>query len=321
MQYILISELNDAYANLARDEYLLSSLHEGDMVLYLYVNKSAVIIGRNQNPWIECNLNQLNADGVQLVRRVSGGGAVYHDMGNLNFSFICSNDRYCEKEQTAIILKAIEKLGIRAETTGRNDIAIEGRKVSGNAYCQRGNNRMRHGTLLVSSDLTVFDRYLNVPEKKLNAKGVKSVKSRVCNICEYAGAVTVEKMVEMILESFQETYGTFEPFVFTEEAEREIERLFKRNESWEWKMGEAPMFDYSFENKFAWGMTQAHITVKNGCISRVNVYTDSLNTEFSSMAETILKGAKFSKEEMLEMYKKQEGEIAQLIEYIIANME
>lgn len=118
---------------------------------------------------------------------------MYHDQGNLNFSFICSEDRYSDAEQTGIILKTLEKLGIQAEVSGRNDITIEGRKFSGNAYCKRGDNRQRHGTLLVNAQLGVFDRYLNAPKQKLEAKGVTSVRARVCNLCEYAPGLTVER--------------------------------------------------------------------------------------------------------------------------------
>ncbi|MBQ3079814.1 MAG: lipoate--protein ligase, partial [Clostridia bacterium] len=266
MNSVLISKTLDAYENIAGDEYLLSSLGDDGMLLYLYVNKSAVIIGRNQNPWIECNLNQLDADGVQLVRRVSGGGAVYHDEGNLNFSFICKSERYSESEQTALILRALSSFGISAAATGRNDIVIGDRKISGNAYCRMGSNQLRHGTILISSDLTVFDRYLNVPKMKLEAKGVKSVKARIGRLSDIIPGITVDMVKNAIISEFQKTYGDAKEFAFTPDDEKAVLSLVNKHKSWEWKMGQQPKFDFALENRFSWGMAQIHITVDEGKI-------------------------------------------------------
>lgn len=321
MNYVLISSSPDANYNLALDEYLLSTLSEDDRILYFYVNRKAVIIGRNQNPWIECNLNQLNADGVQLVRRVSGGGAVYHDEGNLNFSFMCHEKVYDEKEQTGIILEALNSLGIHAETTGRNDIAIEGRKFSGNAYCRRQNIQQRHGTLLVKSDLGIFDRYLSVSKKKLVAKGVKSVRSRVCNLSEYSEGLTTGKLIEAITEAYKVKYGEYVLYPMEKADADEIQRLKEKNESWEWKMGEAPAFDYLFENRFSWGTAQICLKVKNAVIDEMRVYSDSLDNSLSERMINALSGVRFEKEEISQNIPSLEGEARDIAEYILGTFE
>lgn len=317
MNYILISPSEDAYFNLALDEYLLNTLSEEDRILYFYINRKAVIIGRNQNPWLECNLNQLNADGVQLVRRISGGGCVYHDEGNLNFSFMCCEKDYDEKEQTGIILSALKSLGIVAETTGRNDIAFDGRKFSGNAYCRRGNIQQRHGTLLVSSDLTVFDKYLKVPEKKLVAKGVKSVRSRVINLSELKSNITTTGMMESVISAFKAQYGDAQVYPIENADAEKIALLKKKHESWEWKMGEAPAFDYIMENRFTWGTAQICLSIKNAVIQKTRVFSDALDNTLSFRMEDLLKGVRFQKEEIQKKLLTLEGEAKDIAEYII----
>ena len=151
---LYVSTSPDGWRNLGVDEYFLDHIGEDDMLLYFYVNRNAVIIGRGQNPWAECNLSAMERDGVQLVRRITGGGAVFHDEGNLNFSFIAGEKRYDLQRQLGMILDAVRALGIPCEFSGRNDLLADGRKFSGNAFCSRGCVRQHHGTLLIDADLT-----------------------------------------------------------------------------------------------------------------------------------------------------------------------
>lgn len=162
MNYLYVSPSPSGWDNLALDEYFLDHLSEDDFLLYFYINANAVIIGRNQNPWAECRLKAMEEDGVQLVRRITGGGAVFHDCGNLNFSFIAGEKRYDVERQFDLILRALQKLGIPCEFSGRNDLLSEGRKFSGNAFCTRKNIHQHHGTLLVSADLSRLNNYLSV---------------------------------------------------------------------------------------------------------------------------------------------------------------
>jgi len=321
MNYFLISQTGDAYYNLALDEYLLNTLSEDDKILYLYVNEKAVIIGRNQNPWIECNLNQLNADGVQLVRRISGGGAVYHDSGNLNFSFICGEKNYDEAHQTWMILKALNEFGIEAETTGRNDIAVNGRKISGNAYCRRGKMYQRHGTLLISSDMSVFDRYLVVPKTKLVAKGVKSVRSRIMNLSEMNSEISVESLSKMLEKVYGENVGEVEKYILSEDAESEVRKIREKAESWQWRMGEAPAFDCVIENRFSFGTAQICLKVKNGLICECEIFTDSLDTALPERIRPLFLKLRFDKDEIHKKLSESEGEAKEIAEYILSSFE
>lgn len=283
----------DAYMNLARDEFLLNELAPGSIVLYLYINDNAVIIGRNQNPRIECDLDKLNADGVQLVRRISGGGAVYHDRGNLNYSFIASNDIYDEQRQTSVILSALKSFGIEAQVSGRNDITAKGLKFSGNAFCGKGNNRQHHGTLLISSNLTVFGRYLTPSKQKLEAKGIKSVRARVCNLSELNPDITVESMEKALRSAFESEYGYAEEAIFTDEELLRIESLRQKHCSWEWLMGETPHFDCEIERRLSCGNVVLRISAEGGLIKDCTVYTDSLDTGAPEKLKKLLIGKKY----------------------------
>ena len=207
-----VSPSRDGWQNLAMDEWFLDHLDPDDLILYFYVNQNAVIIGKNQNPWKECDLTAMERDGVQLVRRVTGGGAVYHDSGNLNFSFIAGEGRYDLEKQLGLILQAVRSFGIPCDFSGRNDLLADGRKFSGNAFCSRKGIRQHHGTLLLRSDLGRLQHYLHPDPRKLQAKGVESVRSRVCNLSDFTDAVTTEAMLAAIRQAFEQEYGAVTAF-------------------------------------------------------------------------------------------------------------
>lgn len=222
--YIYSAPTGDGWLNLARDGYFLENNKKGDVILYFYVNKNAVIIGRNQNAWKECSIANMDADGVQLVRRHSGGGAVFHDNGNLNFSFITDEKHYDLNRQMRVILNAVSKLGLKAELSGRNDITVDGKKFSGNAFSLAKGNRSHHGTILVNADLTKLSNYLCVSKEKMRSKGIDSVRARVCNICELSSGLTVEAMRRLVIESFIEEYGAASEYVLTERRLRKLRK-------------------------------------------------------------------------------------------------
>ena len=238
--YIYSAPTGDGWLNLARDGYFLENNKKGDVILYFYVNKNAVIIGRNQNAWKECSIANMDADGVQLVRRHSGGGAVFHDNGNLNFSFITDEKHYDLNRQMRVILNAVSKLGLKAELSGRNDITVDGKKFSGNAFSLAKGNRSHHGTILVNADLTKLSNYLCVSKEKMRSKGIDSVRARVCNICELSSGLTVEAMRRLVIESFIEEYGAASEYVFDGTALAEVEERRERLASWEWRFGKTP---------------------------------------------------------------------------------
>lgn len=195
------------YYNLAQEEYLTTTVNKGELIIYLWQNKHTIVIGRNQNAWQECHVEKFIQDGGKIARRLSGGGAVYHDLGNLNFTFCVRKEDYDIDRQLSVILTAVQALGIKAEKTGRNDITIEQKKFSGNAFYKQGDFCYHHGTLLLSVDSEQMLKFLNVDKAKLQSKGVDSVKSRVINLKEYNANITVESMCKQIKISAEKIYN------------------------------------------------------------------------------------------------------------------
>ncbi len=296
--YIYSAPTGDGWLNLARDGYFLENNKKGDVILYFYVNKNAVIIGRNQNAWKECSIANMDADGVQLVRRHSGGGAVFHDNGNLNFSFITDEKHYDLNRQMRVILNAVSKLGLKAELSGRNDITVDGKKFSGNAFSLAKGNRSHHGTILVNADLTKLSNYLCVSKEKMRSKGIDSVRARVCNLCELSSGLTVEAMRRLVIESFIEEYGAASEYVFDGTALAEVEERRERLASWEWRFGKTPQFDFETDKRFSFGDTQIYFNSRNGVIRETKVYSDCLDTELTTEIENALTGVHFRKEEI-----------------------
>lgn len=296
--YIYSAPTGDGWLNLARDGCLLENNKKGDVILYFYVNKNAVIIGRNQNAWKECSIANMDADGVQLVRRHSGGGAVFHDNGNLNFSFITDEKHYDLNRQMRVILNAVSKLGLKAELSGRNDITVDGKKFSGNAFSLAKGNRSHHGTILVNADLTKLSNYLCVSKEKMRSKGIDSVRARVCNLCELSSGLTVEAMRRLVIESFIEEYGAASEYVFDGTALAEVEERRERLASWEWRFGKTPQFDFETDKRFSFGDTQIYFNLRDGVIRETKVYSDCLDTELTTEIENALTGVHFRKEEI-----------------------
>lgn len=296
--YIYSAPTGDGWLNLARDGYFLENNKKGDVILYFYVNKNAVIIGRNQNAWKECSIANMDADGVQLVRRHSGGGAVFHDNGNLNFSFITDEKHYDLNRQMRVILNAVSKLGLKAELSGRNDITVDDKKFSGNAFSLAKGNRSHHGTILVNADLTKLSNYLCVSKEKMRSKGIDSVRARVCNLCELSSGLTVEAMRRLVIESFIEEYGAASEYVFDGTALAEVEERRERLASWEWRFGKTPQFDFETDKRFSFGDTQIYFNSRNGVIRETKVYSDCLDTELTTEIENALTGVHFRKEEI-----------------------
>ena len=202
MKYVIKSNLNDPHRNLAAEEFLTANIGEGTEILFLWQNAATVVIGKNQNSRAECNLERMEGDGVLLSRRLSGGGAVFHDLGNLCFSFISHEKIHNVTRQLSVIANACRAFGIDAKPTGRNDIEADGRKFSGNAFYSVGENKCHHGTVLISADKSRLANYLTVSKTKLEAKGIKSVRSRVVNLTELVPEMTVEAFEQALISAF-----------------------------------------------------------------------------------------------------------------------
>lgn len=274
---LLETSSTDPYRNLALEEHLLSCVREDEALLYLWQNDHTVVIGQNQNALREVNLARLRMDGGHLARRLSGGGAVYHDLGNLNFTFILPKVAYDLTRQTRVILEAARLLGAPAEASGRNDILAGGRKFSGNAYYRRGETWYHHGTLLVDSDLDALGRYLNVSPEKLAARGVASVRSRVCNLRECAPGATVEAARRAMAVAFSTVYGErvelFDQNRIQNDDTVEIER---RISSEKYLIGENCPFLFSLQRRFAWGGLELALNVRAGCVAECRAYSDAM---------------------------------------------
>lgn len=293
------NESNDPYFNMALDEYVVSSLDPSEDYFYFYQNKPAVIIGRNQNTIEEVNREYVNENNIIVVRRMSGGGAVYHDLGNVNFSFVVDYkpEDFNNIERFAkAIVKALEKLGINAEFSGRNDITIDGKKISGNAQYITKGRILHHGTLLFDSDLTVLSKALNVKPEKILSKGVKSVKSRVTNIKEYLkDNISIPTFKEMLLKYVFEVEGSeLNEYILTPEDMENITKLRdEKYATWEWNFGNAPEFDLVRSHRFDGGEIQVRMNVRDGIITDIKFFGDFMSVRDISEVEEQLKGQKF----------------------------
>ena len=288
---------HDPYYNLAVEQRLLETVGEGACILYLWQNQNTVVIGKNQNAWKECRTTLLEKEGGHLARRLSGGGAVFHDLGNLNFTFLVPQADYDLDRQLTVIQEAVRSLGIQAERSGRNDVLAEGRKFSGNAFYKNGIQAYHHGTLLVDVDTQRMSRYLNPSKAKLQSKGVDSVRSRVVNLRELNPDITIPGLKAALAEAFSRVYGLPLAQIAPETLDAgAIEALRRRNESWEWLYGKKIPFTFDCEGRFPWGGVQIQAQVENGVVRQAKIYTDAMDCFLAPRLEQALTGCRFSRE-------------------------
>ena len=311
LSYIMSRETNP-YHNIALEEYLLDHVKEGECILYLWQNRKTVVIGYNQNAWRECRAEVLEGDGGFLARRLSGGGAVFHDLGNLNFTLLVRKADYDVEKQSEVILRAVQSFGIPAVRNGRNDLTAEERKFSGNAFYRRGDCCYHHGTILIHADKGQMGKYLTVSKEKLQSKGVESVKSRVVNLEEYVPGLTITQMEEALLTAFGQVYGEEpEPFDLGRINLDDLKERWERFGSWDWLYGRKIPFQYEVSRKFAWGEAQIELEVSEGKIHRAVIWTDALDVDFPRYAEQWLQGVKYRREDLLEKLERQRADLAE----------
>ena len=292
MARILYTTSNDPYHNLALESHLLDTL-QGDVVLYLWQNDQTVVIGRSQNAWSECDTAAMERDGVRLARRPSGGGAVYHDMGNLNFTFVAPPGVYDVQRQLGVILSALHTLGIAASMSGRNDLTAGERKFSGNAFMHRKHASLHHGTLLVHSDISRMTKYLTPSQPKLQAKGIASVSSRVVNLRELSPTLDVPTLHEALVSAFAKEYGAAaHASLFEDEAL--LSPIITSLSRWSWNYGEAPAFDVKWDMRFPFGTFSFFLQLQKGLIAHARVYSDALDTDLVDALQAIWDGCPFS---------------------------
>jgi lipoate-protein ligase A len=302
---LIESNSNNPWYNLALEEYLFNTINPDEVVLYLWQNNHTVVIGRNQNAWKECNCEKLENDGGKLARRLSGGGAVYHDLGNMNFTFIMHKNNYNMEKQLSVLINSLKHFNVNAEFSGRNDMLIDGKKFSGHAYYFKDNKAYHHGTLLVNSDLEKLSFYLNPSKKKIESKGVDSVRSRVTNIADIDKDISIYRLANALKKSFEESYGTISNYKIYDYNDSEILKLQDKYSSWDWIYGKSPKFDISFSDRFAWGEVEIALSLKNGIITDMQVYTDAMDTSLFEGFSSGFIGSKLNKELMAKLCEKQ----------------
>lgn len=275
---LVVSDIFDPWYNLALEEYLLGLVSPGEVILYLWQNKHTVVIGRNQNPWKECRCKEFEESGGKLARRLSGGGAVYHDLGNLNFTFVAANDVYDVERQLSVILSAVQSFGIDAAFTGRNDLTVEGRKFSGNAFYGTETASYHHGTLLVATDFAAMGEVLQPARAKIESKGIDSIRSRVVNLQSLQAELTVDRLRERLVECFTKEYGSVHSMTIPQDNPA-VDKLHKRYASWSWRYGESPEFDITLVTRFAWGGVELGLQLRNGHIQHAALYSDAMNAD------------------------------------------
>lgn len=274
---IICSTSYNPWHNLAFEEYLLEKVKENEMILYLWQNDNTIVVGRNQNPWKECKCKDFEVDGGKIARRLSGGGTVFHDIGNLNFTFVMDKKLYDLEKQLSVILKAVNNLGIDAKFSGRNDILTGERKFSGNAFYEKENSSYHHGTILVDANMDKLSKYLKVSKEKIASKGIESVRSRVVNLKTIKEDITIENLKDSLISSFFEIYKGESNIEYVEDK-NSIEDLYEKYSSWDWKYGETPKFDINFVNRFTWGEIDLNLNLKDGVIDSIVIYSDAMNS-------------------------------------------
>lgn len=296
--YIYISDSFDPYINLAIEEHFLFNLKEDEMILYFYRNEHSIIIGRNQNPWAECLCREFEESGGKLARRISGGGAVYHDKNNLNFSFIINRKHFDIPKQLSVITNAMRFLGFNAYPSGRNDILIDERKFSGNAFCFKKQNACHHGTIMINTDVDTLTKYLTVSKDKISSKGISSVRSRVINLKELKEDIDVLSVMNAATDAFSQIYGIPEKLILSQEDISSINNIAERNKSFEWKYGSSPEFDIEFSHRFSWGGITVGLKIADAKIVSSTIYSDALDVDTVYSAQAALAGSAFISKDM-----------------------
>lgn len=296
---IIISENYDPAYNLALEEYLIE---KEESILYLWQNDKTIVIGRNQNPYKECNIDKIKKDKINLVRRRSGGGAVYHDLGNLNFTIISKKNNNNINENFEFVNKALNSIGVESVFNGRNDLHVLDKKISGNAFFEENNIFCHHGTLLVDVDINKLSQYLTASKLKLDSKGIKSIKSRVLNLKDMNKDITIDLINNSFIEQYRNTNDVdCVEYIYKEDMEKNkpLMEKVKRYKSWEWTYGESPKSNLLLEEKFSWGIIEFNLYIESGVIENCKIYTDSIINDDFKILEKNLLNKKIKKESLL----------------------
>ena len=302
----------DASLNIALETYLVENRLVDEPILLFYINDPSIIVGRNQNTIEEVNQAYVEEKGIRVVRRMSGGGAVYHDRGNFSFCFIKDDDGSFRDfaSFTQPVIEALHKMGAKgAELKGRNDLLIEDKKFSGNAMYAKNGRMTAHGTILFDADLDEVTKALKSRKEKFESKGIKSVRSRVTNIKpyvspEYQKLTTEEFRDLLLLEIFGvESRDQVKEFKLTEADWAKVRKIqAERFGNWEWNYGQSPAFAIQMSQKFPFGFVDFRFNVEQGVIKEVKVYGDFFGLGDISDVEDALVGVRFEREAVNQVF-------------------
>ena len=299
------SNSNDPRFNLALEQYVFDEMPKDQDYFWLWQNHNTIVVGKHQNTAQEINQTYVKEHGITVVRRLSGGGAVYHDMGNVNFTFIADAGNMEQLNLQAFCLPVIhtlEQIGVKAEVSGRNDITIDGKKFSGNSQYIKKGRIMHHGTLMFDSDLSVVSQALHVSADKYESKGFKSVKSRVTNIKPYAPADMDMETFKQILKEHMVQGDNVEVYHLNEEELEKVRKIQEeRYNTWEWTYGFSPEFSVEKKRRIEGvGQIEVHLNVENGCITGYRSFGDYFGNGDTEELQELLHGCQLNPEALRE---------------------
>lgn len=291
------------YYNFALEEYLLKEAPEDEYVFF-YIHKPSIIVGKFQNTIEEINKEFVDSNNIIVARRLSGGGAVYHDSGNLNFSFVHKagkEDVNNFKKFTKPVIDALKELGVQAELSGRNDILVDEKKVSGNAQCFKNGRILHHGTLLYNADMSNLSKSLKVKELKIKSKGIKSVRSRVGNIADYMTKdMEIHEFKDFLLEQFGKEKNIEEYKLSDEVIEGLNSNVKDQFSTWDWNWGHSPKYEVEKVEKFTCGLIDMKMNIADGKIDDCKIFGDFFTAEKLHVLEDLLRGSKLKREDLFE---------------------
>jgi len=296
---IIISTENDPMYNLALEGYLIEESSEDIEILYLWQNSMCIVHGRSQNPWSECKVTEFTNDGGTVVRRASGGGAVYQDLGNICFTILSPASQKSKERNFAIVCDALKQLGLQGEVSGRNDLMVNSKKISGSAFQITSQRFCHHGTMLINANLANAAKYLTPHSKKLESKGIKSVASRIANLTDFDSSIDKDSFNKAIITAFENVFEIEEnPKYVGKEMLAEHLKLrekFEMFSSLDWRLGKTPEFTHKTEFKNEFGLFSVHLLVQQGIITDAKVFSDSLDPDSVDKISPLLIGKSYSK--------------------------
>ena len=326
---VLISDTFDPWFNIATEDWIFRDmLSPGDLedtqILFLWRNDNTVVIGRFQNPWTECNTAKMEEDKIILARRQSGGGAVFHDLGNTNFTFLSSKTSFDKSVNNKIITNAINSFGLHSFASGRNDLLVETadgeKKISGSAFKETKDRAFHHGTVLINADMTKLAHYLNPNIKKLESKGITSVRARVLNLQEINPQITHDLLCERIIQEF---FNHYQEECTIEVLDHnyllslpKLQEHFLRMSNWDWRFGEAPKFNHQMSERFTWGSIDVHLDVQKAIVERAQIFSDSLHPEMIELLMASLQNISYTKEAFRASIARVSAELPMIEDYL-----